>query len=97
MIPFKDFDISPPDWGYSHRLYMFTQDPFVWFHGTFIAYNYYSFNYVLHCLLSCFVSWPCMAIKCSVQYGGGLLPDLILLTQGYYHRGAQCHEDVLSL
>ena len=23
----------------------------------------------------------------SVQYNGGFLPDIILLTQGYYHRG----------
>ena len=27
-----------------------------------------------------------MAINISVQYNGGLLPDIILLTQGYYHR-----------
>ena len=28
-----------------------------------------------------------MAINVNVQYDGGLLPDIILLTQGYYHRG----------
>ena len=28
-----------------------------------------------------------MAINISVQYNGGLLPDIILLTQGYYPRG----------
>ena len=28
-----------------------------------------------------------MAINVSVQYNGGLLPDIILLTKGYYHRG----------
>ena len=28
-----------------------------------------------------------MAINISVQYNGGLLPNIILLTQGYYHRG----------
>ena len=28
-----------------------------------------------------------MAINISVQYNGGLLPDVILLTRGYYHRG----------
>ena len=27
----------------------------------------------------------CMAISLSVQYNGGLLPDIILLTQRYYH------------
>ena len=26
-----------------------------------------------------------MAINISVQYNGGLLADIILLTQGYYH------------
>ena len=28
--------------------------------------------------------WLCMVINISVQYSGGLLPDIILLTQGYY-------------
>ena len=31
-----------------------------------------------------------MAINISVQYNGGLLPAIIiLLTQGYYHRGTR--------
>ena len=30
---------------------------------------------------------PCMAINVSIQYNGGLLPDIILLTQCYLHRG----------
>ena len=28
-----------------------------------------------------------MAINVSVQHNGGLLPDMILLNQCYYHRG----------
>ena len=28
-----------------------------------------------------------MAINISVQYNGGFLPDIILLTLCYYHRG----------
>ena len=33
---------------------------------------------------------PCMPINASVQYNnGGLLPDIILLTQCYYHRGTR--------
>ena len=28
-----------------------------------------------------------MAINVSVQYNGGSIPDIILLIQGYYHRG----------
>ena len=30
-----------------------------------------------------------MVINISVQYNGGLLPDIILLIQGYYHRGTR--------
>ena len=30
-----------------------------------------------------------MVIEISVQYNGGLLPDIVLLTQGYYHRGTR--------
>ena len=32
---------------------------------------------------------PCMAINLSVQYNGGHLPDIILLTQCYLHRGTR--------
>ena len=52
------------------------------------------FFFVFFCLVSC------MAIDVSVQFNGVLLPDIILLTQCYYHRGFQpfkCHEEVLSL
>ena len=38
---------------------------------------------------SLFFWCPCMAINVSVQYNGGLLPDIILLTQCYYHRAAR--------
>ena len=31
----------------------------------------------------------CMAINVIVQYNGGLLPDIILLTQCYFHRGTR--------
>ena len=30
-----------------------------------------------------------MVINVSVQYNVGFLPDIILLTQGYYHWGTQ--------
>ena len=51
------------------------------FDGTII------FNYILYDF--CFVWCPCMAINnISVQqYNGGLLPDIMMLTQYYYHRG----------
>ena len=32
---------------------------------------------------------PCMAINVSIHYNGGLLPDIILLTQCYLHRGTR--------
>ena len=43
------------------------------------------FDDVLFFLSSLFFWCPCMAINVSVQYNGGLLPDIILLTQCYYH------------
>ena len=33
--------------------------------------------------------WLRMVINISVQYSGGLLPDIILLTQGYYQWGTR--------
>ena len=37
-----------------------------------------------------YVWWLCMAINITVQYyGGGVLPDMILLTQDYHHRGTR--------
>ena len=55
---------------------------------------------VLHCLLFLMFFWcPYMAINVNVQYNGGFLPDIILLTQCYLHRGTclKCHEEVLYL
>ena len=58
-------------------------------------------NYVLHyfwvvlvvvcttMFLFCFVWCPCLAINVSVQYNDGFLPDIILLTQCYYHWGTR--------
>ena len=69
----------------------------LWFDETIIVYYYYyPLNYVLHSVF-CFVTvvmlgldwWLCMVINISVQYNGGLLPDIILLTQGYYHQGTR--------
>ena len=39
-----------------------------------------------------------MAINVRVQYNGGLLPDIIMLTQWYHHMNPfKCHEEVLYL
>ena len=52
------------------------------------------FDDVLFCLPFCWC--PCMAINVSVQYDGGFLPDIILLTQCCYHRETRLnYEEVL--
>ena len=43
--------------------------------------------YIVSVLSLLFFWCPCMAINVSVQYNGGPLPDIILLTQCYFHRG----------
>ena len=46
--------------------------------------------YIVSGLFLLFVWCPCMAINVSVQYNGGLLPGIVLLTQQYYyHRGTR--------
>ena len=42
---------------------------------------------VVICLPFCWC--PCMAINVSVQNDGGFLPDIILSTQCYCHRGTR--------
>ena len=72
--------------GFLHDILLLTQAPiFVW---PFV-YDYYPLNHVLQCLLFCYVWWLCMAINITEQYNGGLLPDIILLTQGYYLQGTR--------
>ena len=43
--------------------------------------------YIVSGLLLMFFWCPCMAINVNVQYNGGFLPDIILWTQCYLHRG----------
>ena len=45
--------------------------------------------YIVSVLLLMLFWCPCMAMNVSVQYNGGLLPDIILLTQCYFHRGTR--------
>ena len=42
--------------------------------------------YIVYGVLLMLFSCPCMAINVSIQYNGGLLPDIILLTQRYFHQ-----------
>ena len=65
--------------------------------GVFIAYVICSIlllpcvmvYYVVSVSFLMFFWCPCMAINVNVQYNGGLLPDIILLTQCYFHRGTR--------
>ena len=43
--------------------------------------------YIVSGSLLMFFWCPCMAINVNVQYNGGFLPDIILWTQCYLHRG----------
>ena len=43
--------------------------------------------YIVSGLFLMFFWYSCMAINVNVQYNGGLLPDILLLTQCYLHRG----------
>ena len=69
------------DFGEKPTVILYTYGPM-----TLISYIITTFLIImyqeLHCLLFCFVGWPCMAISVSVQYDGGFLLDIILLTQG---------------
>ena len=44
--------------------------------------------YIVSGLLLLFFWCPFVAINVNVQYNGGFLPDIILWTQCYLHRGA---------
>ena len=56
--------------------------------------------YIVSVLFLLFFWCPCMAINVSIQYNGGLLPDIILLTQSMLlpsGNPSKCHEEVLYL
>ena len=82
--------------GFLTNILLLTQAPVVvWFgDDSIFVYYYYPFNYVLHCLLFCFVWWSCMAINASVLYNDGFLPAIVLLTPKLLPSGNpfKCHE-----
>ena len=45
--------------------------------------------YIVSVLFLLFFWCPCMAINVSIQHNGGLLPDIIMLSQRYLHRGTR--------
>ena len=75
--------------GFLPYLLLFTQAPIpVWFDGTIIDIS----TILVQCTTVVMLGydwWLCMVINISVQYNGGFLPDIILLTQGYYHWGTR--------
>ena len=78
--------------GFLPDILLLIQAPiFVWLDDTIMVYYYYPLSYALQCLLFCSVWWLCMVINIIVlvHYNGGLLPGIILLTQGYYQRGTR--------
>ena len=46
-------------------------------------------HFIVSGLFSLFFWCPSMPINESLQYNGGLLPDILLLTQCYHHRGTR--------
>ena len=57
------------------------------------------YYYIVSVLFLLLFWCSCIAINVSAQYNGGLLPDIILLTQCYFHRGTRLNavEEVLYL
>ena len=55
--------------------------------------------YIVSVLFLLFFWRPCMAVNVSVQYNGGLLPNIILLTQLLFPtwNPFKCHEEILYL
>ena len=69
-------------------IFLFTQASIlVWLDGTIIGISTMILRTTVGMLG--YDWWLCMVINISVQYNGGLLPDIILLTQGYYHWGTR--------
>ena len=70
--------------GFLPDILLLTQAPI------YVRWHYYRTSYIITTLLtmyysvSYYVRWLCMTINISVQYNGGLLPDSIMLTQGYH-------------
>ena len=75
--------------GFLPDILLFTQAPiFVWFDGTIIDISTILLTY-LTVFMFCYDWWLCVMINVSAQYNGGFLPDIILLTEGYYHWGTR--------
>ena len=69
---------------------LFTQAPIpVCLDGTIIDSSTILVTICITVVMLWYDWWLRMVINISVQYSGGLLPDIILLTQGYYQWGTR--------
>ena len=76
--------------GFLPYILLFTQAPIlVWFGGTIIDISTILLQCTTTVVMLGYDWWLCMVINISVQYNGGFIPDIILLTQGYYHWGTR--------
>ena len=65
---------------------LFTQAPIpVCLDGTIIDISTILLQCTTTVVMLGYDCWLCMVINIIVQYNGEFLPDIILLTQGYYH------------
>ena len=68
--------------GFLPDILLFTQAPIlVRFDGTNIDISIILLTMHYRVFMFCYDRWLCMVINISVQYNGGFLPDIILLTQ----------------
>ena len=75
--------------GFSPDILLFTLAPIlVRFDGTIIDISTILLTMYCSVMLG-YDWWLCIVICISVQCNGGFLPDMILLAQGYYHRGTR--------
>ena len=77
--------------GFLPYILLFTQALIiVWFDGTIIDISTILLQCTTTGVMLGYDWWLCMVINIiSVQHNGGFLPDIILLTQGYYHWGTR--------
>ena len=73
--------------GFLPYILLFAQAPILvwWFDGTIIDIISTFLLQGTTVFMLAYDWWLCMVINISVLYNGGFLPDIILLTQGYYH------------
>ena len=76
--------------GFLTDILLLTQAPiFLWFDGNIILLLPCQLYTTVSSVVLCLVALHGDYNNISAQYNGGLLPDIIVFTQGYYHRGTR--------